>query len=199
MVRAGLAILRGVLQARAAFNATSTPTWWWASAAIRRRRPWSRRSCRRPPDRDPRAERGPGPHQPDAGRRTSTTVACAFPTLQKAPGRGGRARQSWSAIRSARRSAPCPTVAYVPPDADGPIHLLVTGGSQGARLLSELVPEAMAALPEDLRKRLKVQQQTRAEIAWRARASVYRDAVVEAEVAPFFRDMAEPSARRRTW
>ena len=52
---------------------------------------------------------------------------------------------------------------YDAADADGPIRLLVTGGSQGARLLSELVPEAIAALPEALRQRLKVQQQTRPE------------------------------------
>jgi UDP-N-acetylglucosamine--N-acetylmuramyl-(pentapeptide) pyrophosphoryl-undecaprenol N-acetylglucosamine transferase len=78
---------------------------------------------------------------------------------------------------------------YAPPGAEGPIRILVTGGSQGARLLSELVPEAIAALPDALRTRLVVQQQTRVESMETARRT-YRNAVVEAEIAPFFRDMA---------
>jgi len=69
------------------------------------------------------------------------------------------------------------------------IHLLITGGSQGARLLSELVPRAIALLPEALRARLSVQQQTRQESLEIARRT-YLDALVQAEIAPFFRDMA---------
>ena len=62
-------------------------------------------------------------------------------------------------------------------------------GSQGARLLSETTPRAIARLPEALRARLSVQQQTRPESADIAR-SVYQEAMVKAEIAPFFRDMA---------
>ena len=51
------------------------------------------------------------------------------------------------------------------------------------------MPEAIARLPEPIRKRLKVQQQTRAESMEHARA-VYAQAGVEAEIAPFFTDMA---------
>jgi UDP-N-acetylglucosamine--N-acetylmuramyl-(pentapeptide) pyrophosphoryl-undecaprenol N-acetylglucosamine transferase len=80
-------------------------------------------------------------------------------------------------------------VSYEPPTADGPIRLLITGGSQGARLLSEMVPEAILRLPEDLRARITVQQQTRKESMDIARR-IYADALVKAEVAPFFRDMA---------
>ncbi|MGH6999508.1 MAG: glycosyltransferase, partial [Phenylobacterium sp.] len=65
----------------------------------------------------------------------------------------------------------------------------ITGGSQGARLLSELMPEAIKKLPEDLRHRMTVQQQTRKESMDNARR-IYADAMVEAEIAPFFRDMA---------
>ena len=79
--------------------------------------------------------------------------------------------------------------AYVPPETDGPVRILVTGGSQGARLLSELVPEAVKLLPEQLRARLAVAQQTRPESMNVARRA-YRDANVEAEIAPFFRDIA---------
>src|SRR6185437_6757718 len=43
---------------------------------------------------------------------------------------------------------------YAPPEPGGPIELLVTGGSQGARIFSEIVPPAVAALPAELRQRL---------------------------------------------
>jgi UDP-N-acetylglucosamine--N-acetylmuramyl-(pentapeptide) pyrophosphoryl-undecaprenol N-acetylglucosamine transferase len=67
--------------------------------------------------------------------------------------------------------------------------MLVTGGSQGARLLSEMVPRAVVLLGEDLRMRLKVEQQTRMESMDFAR-DTYAQAGVEAEIAPFFRNMA---------
>jgi UDP-N-acetylglucosamine--N-acetylmuramyl-(pentapeptide) pyrophosphoryl-undecaprenol N-acetylglucosamine transferase len=78
-------------------------------------------------------------------------------------------------------------VPYLPPEVQ--LRILVTGGSQGARLLSELIPEAVAKLPEEMRGRLKVFQQARAESMEGARR-IYRNAMVESEVAPFFRDMA---------
>ena len=78
---------------------------------------------------------------------------------------------------------------FTAPTVDGPIHVLVTGGSQGARILAETAPRAIAALPEGLRARLKVRQQARAESLEAAR-QIYLEAGVEAEVAPFFRDMA---------
>jgi UDP-N-acetylglucosamine--N-acetylmuramyl-(pentapeptide) pyrophosphoryl-undecaprenol N-acetylglucosamine transferase len=68
--------------------------------------------------------------------------------------------------------------------------VLVTGGSQGARILSETTPRALAALPEALRRRLRVQQQSRPETLEAAR-QIYLEAGIEAEVAPFFRDMAD--------
>jgi UDP-N-acetylglucosamine--N-acetylmuramyl-(pentapeptide) pyrophosphoryl-undecaprenol N-acetylglucosamine transferase len=42
------------------------------------------------------------------------------------------------------------------PHGDGPMRLLVVGGSQGARILGRLVPEAVAQLPADMRSRVKV-------------------------------------------
>jgi UDP-N-acetylglucosamine--N-acetylmuramyl-(pentapeptide) pyrophosphoryl-undecaprenol N-acetylglucosamine transferase len=116
------------------------------------------------------------------------TVACAFPTLQKAPGAvAQRAAVVGNPVRPAIRAlAEHP---YIPPEPGGPVRLLVTGGSQGARLLSELVPEAVKMLPEELRQRLAVAQQTRPESMNFARRA-YRDANVEAEIAPFFRDIA---------
>jgi UDP-N-acetylglucosamine--N-acetylmuramyl-(pentapeptide) pyrophosphoryl-undecaprenol N-acetylglucosamine transferase len=81
-------------------------------------------------------------------------------------------------------------LAYDPPAVDeGEVRLLITGGSQGARLLSELLPAAIAELPEPLRLRLRVEQQTRPDSLEGARR-VYADALVACELAPFFRDMA---------
>jgi UDP-N-acetylglucosamine--N-acetylmuramyl-(pentapeptide) pyrophosphoryl-undecaprenol N-acetylglucosamine transferase len=80
--------------------------------------------------------------------------------------------------------------AYQAPEGDGPIRILITGGSQGARLLSETTPRALAQLPEALRSRLKVQQQSRPETLETAR-QIYLEAGIDAEVAPFFRDMAQ--------
>ncbi len=77
---------------------------------------------------------------------------------------------------------------YAPPSPDGPLRLLVIGGSLGARILSVTVPKAVAVLPEDLRKRLSVVQQTRAENLEEARA-IYKAAGVEAVCEPFFDDM----------
>ncbi len=117
-----------------------------------------------------------------------TRVACAFPTLLKAPAKvAAQAVVVGNPVRPPIRALA--DLPYDPPGAEGPIRILITGGSQGARLLSELVPEAIAALPEALRQRLMVQQQTRPESMETARR-VYANAVVDAEIAPFFRDMA---------
>ncbi|HEX3984668.1 MAG TPA: undecaprenyldiphospho-muramoylpentapeptide beta-N-acetylglucosaminyltransferase [Acidisoma sp.] len=79
---------------------------------------------------------------------------------------------------------------YAMPTADGPLNLLVTGGSLGARVLSDVVPPALIALPPDMRARLRVVQQARAEDATRVRTA-YAAAGIAAEVAPFFTDMAD--------
>ncbi|MGZ3306681.1 MAG: UDP-N-acetylglucosamine--N-acetylmuramyl-(pentapeptide) pyrophosphoryl-undecaprenol N-acetylglucosamine transferase, partial [Asticcacaulis sp.] len=75
------------------------------------------------------------------------------------------------------------------PDISGQLNILVTGGSQGAKILSEAVPQALASLPVSIRIRLHVEQQARAEQMDSA-VRIYREAEIEAEVAPFFNDMA---------
>lgn len=77
---------------------------------------------------------------------------------------------------------------FAEPTAGGPVHLLVFGGSQGARFFSDMVPEAIAALPQDLRRRLRLTQQARAEDQARV-AARYAELGVEAEVSPFFKDL----------
>ena len=77
---------------------------------------------------------------------------------------------------------------YAPP-ADT-LRLLVLGGSLGARVFSDIVPPALLALPTELRARLSVVQQCRAEdLSW-VRAT-YQAAGIAAELAPFFPDVAE--------
>jgi UDP-N-acetylglucosamine--N-acetylmuramyl-(pentapeptide) pyrophosphoryl-undecaprenol N-acetylglucosamine transferase len=186
MVRAGIAVLRGALQARAAYREIGPnvvvgfggyPSAPALVAAIMDRRPTV--------IHEQNAVMG------RANRMLAThvkTVACAFPTLLKAPDQvAGRAVVVGNPVRPPIRALA--REPYVPPTADGPVRILITGGSQGARLLSELVPEAIAALPEELRQRLVIQQQTRPESMETARR-IYRNAMVDAEIAPFFRDLA---------
>lgn len=76
---------------------------------------------------------------------------------------------------------------YIPP-GDYPTSLVVIGGSQGARILSDVVPEAVARLPEAIRRHLRVAQQARPEDLDRVVAA-YETAGILAEVAPFFADI----------
>lgn len=76
---------------------------------------------------------------------------------------------------------------YIPP-GDYPMSVVVIGGSQGARILSDVVPAAMALLPEGLRQRLRVAQQARDEDMDRVVAA-YDDLGMLAEVKPFFGDI----------
>jgi UDP-N-acetylglucosamine--N-acetylmuramyl-(pentapeptide) pyrophosphoryl-undecaprenol N-acetylglucosamine transferase len=76
----------------------------------------------------------------------------------------------------------------------GTIDVLVFGGSQGARFFSEAVPPALALLPEDVRRRLRVVQQARAEDI-DAVVAAYRTSGISAEVAAFFKDLPERMAK----
>ena len=79
---------------------------------------------------------------------------------------------------------------YLPPEPDGPVRLLVTGGSQGARVFSQALPAAIGLLPAGLRARLRLTQQCRPEDLERVRAA-YAEAGIQAELSPFFADMAQ--------
>jgi UDP-N-acetylglucosamine--N-acetylmuramyl-(pentapeptide) pyrophosphoryl-undecaprenol N-acetylglucosamine transferase len=76
---------------------------------------------------------------------------------------------------------------YIAP-GDYPMSVLVMGGSQGARILSDVVPDAIAALPDTLRRHLNVSHQARAEDVDRVIAR-YAGAGVVADVQPFFQDV----------
>ncbi len=77
---------------------------------------------------------------------------------------------------------------YAAPDADGPIRLLIIGGSQGARILSRVVPDTLKALPEALKSRLVVSQQVRPEDL-EAVQLAYRASGLRVETRRFFDDI----------
>jgi UDP-N-acetylglucosamine--N-acetylmuramyl-(pentapeptide) pyrophosphoryl-undecaprenol N-acetylglucosamine transferase len=83
---------------------------------------------------------------------------------------------------------------YFPPPPAGSIELLVLGGSQGARVLSEIVPPALMMLPTGLRKRLRISQQARPENVATV-AKIYREGGIAAELNSFFDDVPERLAR----
>lgn len=83
---------------------------------------------------------------------------------------------------------------YAAPGASGPIHLLVFGGSQGARILSDVVPGALALLDEALKARLEIVQQARPEDIERVR-SIYQRAGIRATLQSFFDDMPARMAK----
>ena len=70
-----------------------------------------------------------------------------------------------------------------------PFNLLVFGGSQGAQFFSQAVPAAVALLDEGLRRRLRIVQQARKDDEAQVR-DAYGRLGIEAQVSPFFSDMA---------
>jgi UDP-N-acetylglucosamine--N-acetylmuramyl-(pentapeptide) pyrophosphoryl-undecaprenol N-acetylglucosamine transferase len=79
---------------------------------------------------------------------------------------------------------------YAAPSGKDPIRIVVLGGSQGAAVFSHLVPCAIKRLPEDLRKRIQVDQQCRSEIVDQTRHA-FSNCGVKARLQPFFDDVPE--------
>jgi UDP-N-acetylglucosamine--N-acetylmuramyl-(pentapeptide) pyrophosphoryl-undecaprenol N-acetylglucosamine transferase len=77
---------------------------------------------------------------------------------------------------------------YTAPEPNGTLRLLVVGGSQGARVMSDIVPGAIERLEPALWSRLILTQQVRDEDMIRVRA-VYDRLKIQAELAPFFTDL----------
>ena len=115
-------------------------------------------------------------------------IATAYPDVARLSGKhAGKTHLVGNPVRSevlALRDAPFPAFT-----AEGLLRVLVTGGSQGARVLSEVVPDGLAMLPPALRQRLQVTQQCRAEDLEAVRAR-YRSHDIPAELGTYFEDMA---------
>ncbi len=116
--------------------------------------------------------------------RFADTVATSFPEVAGLPARtrrvlvGNPVRPEIEAIGSYQTPTP-------------PFELLVLGGSLGARVFSDIVPPALAALAP---LAVRVTQQARTEDVSRVRAA-YLDAGIEAEISPFFADVASRLSR----
>jgi UDP-N-acetylglucosamine--N-acetylmuramyl-(pentapeptide) pyrophosphoryl-undecaprenol N-acetylglucosamine transferase len=113
-------------------------------------------------------------------------VAAAFPIARFAPSDKAKIVLTGNPLRpevEALWGAP-----YEVPGIGDPLRLLVFGGSQGARAMSEIVPAALARLPEDLKVRLSVVQQCRPEDIETVR-EIYRGADITAELQSFFSDL----------
>lgn len=120
---------------------------------------------------------------------SAAIVACGFERLDRLPPKAAdRKRVVGNPVRLpilAVRERPYPEAP-----AGGRLNLLIIGGSQGARLFGEIVPEAIAKLPAELRARLDVVQQVREEQIAEVKAA-YARAKANAVVAAFFSDMGQ--------
>ncbi|MBR0799261.1 UDP-N-acetylglucosamine--N-acetylmuramyl-(pentapeptide) pyrophosphoryl-undecaprenol N-acetylglucosamine transferase [Bradyrhizobium jicamae] len=125
-----------------------------------------------------------------ANRFLSTRVdaiATSLPgVLDRDPALAGKTTTVGTPMRPAILAAAA--VKYAPPDAGGPLRMLVVGGSQGARVMSDIVPPAIEKLDPALWGRLILTQQVREEDMARVRA-VYDRLKINAELAPFFSDL----------
>ena len=111
-------------------------------------------------------------------------LTCGVYPVTNAP-KGAQLIDMGNPIRDAVRAAMASE--YQAP-GDGPLSLLIFGGSQGASVFAELIPAALSELPLDIRDRLRITQQVRG-VEMAAVSAIYKTAGVEAELAEFFDDM----------
>jgi UDP-N-acetylglucosamine--N-acetylmuramyl-(pentapeptide) pyrophosphoryl-undecaprenol N-acetylglucosamine transferase len=115
--------------------------------------------------------------------RRVDAVACG--TWPTALPDGAKGTHTGNPVRAAVRERAA--AAYIPP-GDYPLSILVIGGSQGARILSDVVPPALAALPLETVQRLRVAHQAREEDRERV-ADYYAEHGIAAQVETFFHDI----------
>jgi UDP-N-acetylglucosamine--N-acetylmuramyl-(pentapeptide) pyrophosphoryl-undecaprenol N-acetylglucosamine transferase len=114
-----------------------------------------------------------------------TAIATSFAgVLDREPKLAAKATRTGNPVRPMVIAAA--GTPYVAPDAA--LRLVVFGGSQGARIMADIVPSAVERLEPHLQMRLAIVQQARDEDLARVKAS-YARAKVAAEVAPFFADL----------
>jgi len=119
--------------------------------------------------------------------RRVSAIATSFPDVLKAePLLAAKATQTGNPLRPVVIAASA--IPYSPADPTGPLHLLVFGGSQGARVMADVVPPAIERLPADLKTRLRIVQQARDEDGPLVR-DAYARIGVKADIAPFFPDL----------
>ena len=118
-------------------------------------------------------------------------IALSFEKTKHVPARySGKTRVVGMPIRDSVKAAAKP---YPKRSTADRFSLLVFGGSQGARVFADIVPGALAGLPQALRARLRLVQQVREEDMERVRVA-YSEARIDAELAPFFPDLPQRMA-----
>jgi UDP-N-acetylglucosamine--N-acetylmuramyl-(pentapeptide) pyrophosphoryl-undecaprenol N-acetylglucosamine transferase len=116
-----------------------------------------------------------------------SAIATSLPgVLDRDPQLAGKTTTVGTPMRPAILAAAA--ITYVAPEPAGPLKLLVVGGSQGARVMADIVPGAIERLEPSLWNRLVLTQQVREEDMARVRA-VYDRLKISAELAPFFADL----------
>src|SRR5436305_3916612 len=116
-----------------------------------------------------------------------SAIAISLPgVLDQDPALAAKTTTTGTPMRPAILAAAA--VKFETPQPAGPLRLLVVGGSQGARVMSDIVPGAIERLEPALCNRLKLVQQVRDEDMARVRA-VYDRLKIDAELAPFFSDL----------
>ncbi len=116
-----------------------------------------------------------------------SAIATSLPgVLDRDPALASKATTVGTPMRPAILAAAA--VKFVSPDPAGPFRVLVIGGSQGARVMADIVPPAIERLEPSLWSRLILTQQVRDEDMARVRA-VYDRLKINAELAPFFSDL----------
>ncbi|CAN5210486.1 undecaprenyldiphospho-muramoylpentapeptide beta-N-acetylglucosaminyltransferase [soil metagenome] len=115
-------------------------------------------------------------------------IATSFASVRGADAFRAKMVQTGNPVRPAVIEAAA--IPYPAPKAGEPFRLIVFGGSQGARVMSDLVPPAIELLPTEVRNRLSIVQQCRPEDIDRVRAA-YAGRGVTADLQPFFRDMPQ--------
>lgn len=122
-----------------------------------------------------------------------TAIATGYPDIFKdRPDFAAKAHHTGNPVRPAVIEAAA--IPFVAPEPGGRLELLVFGGSQGARVMSEIVPPGVEALDPPLRARLHIVQQARPEDIDEVRAT-YARLGVSAELAPFFSDLPARMAK----
>src|SRR5674476_396181 len=116
-----------------------------------------------------------------------SAIATSLPgVLDRDPALAGKTTTVGTPMRPAVLAAAA--VKFAAPEPNGPFRLLVVGGSQGARVMADVVPGAIERLEPSLWGRLVLTQQVREEDMARVRA-VYDRLKINAELAPFFSDL----------
>jgi UDP-N-acetylglucosamine--N-acetylmuramyl-(pentapeptide) pyrophosphoryl-undecaprenol N-acetylglucosamine transferase len=118
-----------------------------------------------------------------------TAIATGFRTL-KNYNRHWQSKITFTGNPIRREVIAAAATPYAAPEAGGTLRVVVFGGSQGARVMSEIVPAAIERLNADIRARLAIVQQARAEDLEAVR-SVYTRLGVVAYNAPFFADLPQ--------